>query len=143
MRKAKQIWSVVLCVVAFAIVVAIPVSAETVSEVIYDSKAEGPAISGKQAKKTTTGSMIYTADSYGSDGWSSDGDEWVYFRGRSSSGLTQVTESQRLNYTGYIRYGSLPYLSGYGVMGDYYRIAIQYDSSNPHQYVNLYVTWTP
>ena len=143
MRKKKRIWSVVLCAIAVAIMFAIPASAETGSEVIYDSKDGVATVSGSQAKKTTGGSMVYSAEPYTSDGWSSDGDEWVYFRGRSSSGLTQVTESQRLNYTGRTRYGSLPYLSGYGVMGDYYRIAIQYDSSNPYQYVNLYVTWTP
>ena len=53
-----------LCVVAFAIVVAIPASAETGSEVIYDSKDGVATVSGSQAKKTTGGSMVYSAEPY-------------------------------------------------------------------------------
>ena len=37
----------------------------------------------------------------------------------------------------------MPYLSGYGTVGTYYKLAIEYDNDNPYKYVDLYVTWTP
>ena len=39
--------------------------------------------------------------------------------------------------------GTMPYLSGYGTVGTYYKLAIEYDNDNPYKYVDLYVTWTP
>lgn len=77
-----------------------------------------------------------------SDGWSTNSDEYVYFRGRSIGG-SQATALAYQNYYGTMREGNLTYLSGYGSVGSYYKMAIEYSNDNPYQYVYLNVGWAP
>jgi len=96
----------------------------------------------RERKKERSGNYNYSASPYTSDGWSARGDEWVYIRGRSQTGA-QATQSAHINYTGRQKDGSLTYLSGYGALNGYYRVAIEYDNNNPYQYVYLAVSWNP
>lgn len=124
---------------------ALPASAaNSATETMYASMNGGATVSSQSARKNVTrDSMYYQAKAATSDGWNTSGNEWVYFRGRSSSGAVQVTELAHRNYYGSLRTGYMTYLNGYGSVGSYYKIAIQYDSSNPYQYVRLSVGWAP
>ena len=123
---------------------AVAASATEVSENLENWKVNGSAtVSTKSAKKTVGGAMFFAAKPYTSDGWNTSGNEWVYFRGRDSSGSNWATDLSHLNYTGYEKMNYMSYLSGYGTMGYYYKMAIQYDSSNPYSYVKLTVRWNP
>ena len=140
--KIKRLLAVCLAAIMMVSALAIPASAATGKGEMYASIGGGATVSNTSVVKGTVGSYSYTADSMGSGGWSTSGDEWVYFRGRSSSG-TQATSLGHRNYYGAQVSGNLSYYSGYGSVGTYYKIAIEYDSDNPYQYVDLYVTWTP
>lgn len=122
--------------------IALPASAATGSGEMYASLNGGPTVSNTSVRKSSSGSYAYTAKPYSSGGWSSKGDEWVYFRGRSSSGA-QATGLHHRAYYGSTVTGTIPYLSGYGTVGTYYKLAIEYDNDNPYKYVDLYVNLDP
>ena len=103
---------------------------------------QGATLSANSARKDSSGSFAVTPAPYGSDGWSSKGDEYVYSRGRTASG-EQATALSRSSYNGVASTKWLNYLSGKAKIGSYYKVAIEYDNSNPYEYVDLIVTWTP
>ena len=121
---------------------AVPASAASHRENLKAYIYGGAVVSSVSAKKERSGNYNYSASPYTSDGWSARGDEWVYIRGRHQN-YAQATNFARINYTGRQKDGSLTYLSGYGKMNDYYRVAIEYDNNNPYQYVYLAVSWNP
>lgn len=143
--KAKKLFAIMLAMVLMVSALAIPASAaNSAVEEMYASMGGGATVSSQSAKKNVTrDSMYYNAKSASSDGWNTSGNEWVYFRGRSASGKVQVTELAHRNYYGNLREGYMTYLNNYGSVNSYYKIAIQYDSSNPYQYVRLTVGWAP
>ena len=67
--------------------------------------------------------------------------EYVNIRGRSPSNK-YATSVEQVNseYVGQIK---LPYLDGYGQMGYFYRMAVQYDNNNPYTHLELTVSWSP
>lgn len=142
MTKVKRIMNMVLATLMMAACVALPASANTVSETMTARINGGSTISSAASTKQRTGNMTYSALPSGSDGWSSQGDEWVYFRGRSGSNSSQATALDHRNYAGSMVNGSLKYYDGYGLMNYPYKMAISYDNSNPYQYVRLAVAWT-
>lgn len=103
----------------------------------------GATVSSASAEKTAVGKFFFTARANTSDGWNTSGNEWVYFRGRSAKNNAQATKLVHRNYYGEQVRDYMGYLSGYGTLGTNYRIAIEYDNSNPYEYVNLRMTWTP
>ena len=103
---------------------------------------QGATVSSNSAKKTASGRFALTPTPYGSDGWSSKGDEYVYFRGRTDSG-EQATVLRRKSYNGTSSTEWINYLSGKASVGSYYKVAIEYDNTNPYEYVDLIVTWVP
>lgn len=103
---------------------------------------QGATVSSNSAKKTASGRFAVTPTPYGSDGWSSKGDEYVYFRGRTDSG-EQATVLRRKSYNGTSSTEWMNYLSGKASVGSYYKVAIEYDNTNPYEYVDLIVTWVP
>lgn len=143
--KAKKFFVIMLVMALMVSVLAIPASAaNSAVETMYAEIYGGATVSTQSARKNVTrDSLYYNAKAASSDGWSTAGDEWVYFRGRNSSGSLQATELDCRNYYGSLREGYLGYLSGYGNVGAYYKMAIQYASDNPYQYVRLDVGWAP
>lgn len=141
MIKKRMLALLSAAILCFSMV-AIPASAATGSGEMYASIGGGATVSNTAVLKSKTGSFGYTAKPYTSDGWSSQGDEWVYFRGRSEAG-SQATGLHHRAYYGVTVSGTLPYNSGFGYVGSRYKIAIEYDNENPYKYVDLYVTWTP
>ena len=103
---------------------------------------QGATVSSNSAKKTASGRFAVTPTPYGSDGWSSKGDEYVYFRGRTDSG-EQATVLRRKSYNGTSSTEWINYVSGKASVGSYYKVAIEYDNTNPYEYVDLIVTWVP
>ena len=101
------------------------------------------ANSALENMKAAVGKFFFTARANTSDGWNTSGNEWVYFRGRSAKNNAQATKLVHRNYYGEQVRDYMGYLSGYGTLGTNYRIAIEYDNSNPYEYVNLRMTWTP
>lgn len=142
MTKVKRVMNMVLATLMMAACVALPASANTVLETMTARINGGSTISSTSSTKQRPGNMIYSARPASSDGWSSQGDEWVYFRGRSGTNSTQATTLDHRNYVGSSVNGSLGYYSGYGLMNNPYKMAISYDNSNPYEYVRLIVGWT-
>ncbi len=141
MTKVKRVMNMVLATLMMAACVALPASANTASEIMTARINGGSTISSNSSIKERTGDMIYAALASGSDGWSTKGDEWVYFRGRSGTNSTQATELAHLSYHGRTITGDLAYYANYGLMGYPYKMAISYDNSNPYEYVRLSVAW--
>lgn len=144
--KIKRVLSICFATVILACSFSLTASADDgyAIENMYARINGGATVSSASATKgSTRDSMFYQATAASANGWSDSGDEWVYFRGRSASGSVQVTELAHRNYYGSLQTGYMTYLSGYGSLGSKYKIAIQYDSTNPYQYVNLRVGWAP
>ena len=149
--RTKKLAILFLSMIVMLSAVAIPVSAKTIAEppgyAIEELCAKingGATVSSQSAmKKTDRDSMYFNARSATADGWNTSGNEWVWFRGRSASGTVQVTEAALKNYYGSLVEDYLTYLYGYGSVGSYYRIAIEYDNENPYEYVVLDVGWAP
>lgn len=145
--KVKKMLAICLGSVLLLFTMALPVSAASPNyaiEELYASLTSGSQLSSQTARKNIErNSMYYTAKAANADGWSTKGDEWVYFRGRSLTGANQATELAHRNYYGSSVDGYMTYFSGYGYVGERYRIAISYDSNNPYQYVRLRVGWAP
>lgn len=141
--KKKRLLTAILAMAIMVSAVAIPASAtDYVIETLRADMGGGATVSSKVSKKTLTRrSMFYNALAATSDGWSKKGDEYVYFRGRSSNGSTRVTDLARRNYSGTARSGNMKYASGYGYVGHKYKIAIEYDNNNPYDFVRLTVGW--
>lgn len=140
MLKKRLIAGVAACLMA--------VSAFSMSASAYGQERmiariyQGATVSSNSAKKTASGRFAVTPTPYGSDGWSSKGDEYVYFRGRTDSG-EQATVLRRKSYNGTSSTEWINYLSGKASVGSYYKVAIEYDNTNPYEYVDLIVTWVP
>lgn len=67
--------------------------------------------------------------------------EYVNIRGRSpSNAYATSVEQTNSPDAGDIH---LYYLDGYGQMGSYYKMAVQYDNNNPYTHLELTVTWSP
>lgn len=126
-----------------ALLLAPTASAATRTEILRATIYGGADVSSYSAKKERSGNFTFTVKPSGAGGWSIKGDEIVWFRGRDFVGNTQATEATTRTYRGSIVSGSLKYHSGYGKIGDYYKMAIQYDNANPYEWVNLEVSWTP
>lgn len=141
----RKFFIAVLAMMLLVSVAAIPASAANYAqERMYASIGGGATVSSQNARKNVTrNSMYYNAYAASSDGWNTQGNEYVYFRGRNWNGTVQVTDLALRNYYGTTREGNLTYFSGQGIVGDYYKIAIQYASDNPYQYVDLMVGWAP
>lgn len=140
--KLKRTFASIASALMLMTAVALPASAAVKNAVLYASINGGATVSSVSAKKESAGNFTFVAQPNSSDGWSSQGDEWVYFRGRSSDGA-QATSLAHKSYSGTKVDGQLGYYSGYGLIGTYYKMAIEYDSNNPYEYVNLYVSWIP
>ena len=140
--KLRRFLAAIGTVLMLMTAAAIPASAATAYQHLTARINGGATVSSNVAEKTTTGLFAYTASPSTSDGWNSNGSEWVYIRGRSSGG-SQATGLAHRNYYGYVVSGTLPYLSGFGSLNSYYKIAIEYDNDNPYEYVNLHMIWTP
>lgn len=140
MLKKRLIAGVAACLMA--------VSAFSMSASAYAQERmiariyQGATVSSNSARKTSSGSFAVTPAPNGSDGWSSKGDEYVYSRGRTASGA-QATVLNRSAYNGVASTKWLNYLSGKASVGSYYKVAIEYDNTNPYEYVDLIVTWVP
>lgn len=140
MLKKRLIAGVAACLMA--------VSAFSMSASAYGQERmiariyQGATVSSNSAKKTASGRFAVTPTPYGGDGWSSKGDEYVYFRGRTDSG-EQATVLRRKSYNGTSSTEWINYLSGKASVGSYYKVAIEYDNTNPYEYVDLIVTWVP
>ena len=141
MLKKRLIAGVAACLMAvsaFSISASAYSALENMKATIYG----GATVSSASAMKSATGKFHFTARANTSDGWNTSGNEWVYFRGRSANNA-QATQLAHRNYYGEQVRDYMGYLSGYGRVSTYYKIAIEYDNSNPYEYVNLKVTWTP
>lgn len=66
--------------------------------------------------------------------------EYVNLRGRTPSGA-KATELGTTNEPG--ETVNLYYLNGYGAQGTYYKLAVQYASSNPYTHLDLTCSWMP
>lgn len=143
--KAKKLFAIMLAMVLMVSALAIPASAaNSAVEEMYAEIYGGATVSSQSARKNVTrNSLYYNAKAASSDGWNTSGNEWVYFRGRNGAGTVQATNYERRNYYGTLREGYLTYFSGYGSVGSYYKMAIEYDNDNPYQYVLLDVGWAP
>ena len=143
--KVKKIYAIMMALVLMVSAFSIPASAagyaiENMSARIYG----GARVSSQSAQKNNTNyEFYYNASPKTSDGWSTAGNEWVYFRGRNADGSQRATELDHRNYTGRLVEGYLLYEAGHGVVGAYYKMAIEYDNNNPYEYVNLSVGWAP
>lgn len=143
MKKGKRLVALFSVLVMMVSIMAIPASADVAQERLKARIYGGAVVSSKSAKKVASGNFTYMAAPYGSDGWSPNSDEWVYVRGRTLSSA-QATTLDRISYNGIsTKSRSLSYLSGSGIQGNSYRIAIEYDNNNPYEWVNLTMTWTP
>lgn len=142
--RFKRMIATVLSSVMLMTAVAVPASAASRTQ--YNMVARingGRTVSDASARKDSGGGMWYGANRSNTGGWSDKGNEWVYFRGRNASGSYGATDVIRRNYTGSRCTGVMSYLTGYGFIGNYYRIAIEYDNDNPYEYVELNVEWIP
>lgn len=139
----KRILRLLLCGLMVALLLAPTASAATRTEILRAKIYGGADVSAYSAKKEKTGSLYFTAKPSGAGGWSAKGDEVVWFRGRDFASGTQATEVTSRAYRGSAATGNLSYLSSHGKIGDYYKMAIQYDNTNPYEWVNLEVSWTP
>lgn len=96
--KLKRLFTGVLSAIMLMSAIALPASAATGSGEMYASLNGGPTVSNTSVRKSSSGNYAYTAKPYSSGGWSSKGDEWVYFRGRSSSGAQATGLHHRAYY---------------------------------------------
>lgn len=140
MLKKRLIAGVAACLMA--------VSAFSMSASAYGQERmiariyQGATVSSNSARKTSAGNYAVTPSPNGSDGWSNKGDEWVFVRGRTAAGQ-HATELGHYAYRGTATIKWLSYLSGKANVGSYYKVAIEYDNTNPYEYVDLIVTWVP
>lgn len=100
----------------------------------------GSVVSSKTATKEISGPMWSNArkQTGSSVNWLSS--EYVNLRGRTNSGV-KCTSLGKTNTPGETVY--LYYNSGYGTLYQPYRIAVQYDNSNPYTHLELTVCWSP
>lgn len=143
--KLKRFFVIAMAMAMLVSAMALPANAaNNAMEKMRANIYGGATVSSQSARKNVIrSSLYYNATPASSDGWSTKGDEYVYFRGRNSSGTSQATDLALRNYYGTMREGNLTYLSGYGSVGSYYRMAIEYANDNPYQYVYLNVGWAP
>jgi len=100
----------------------------------------GSVLSSSSARKddATNYMVTYVCKRSGSTvNWFSS--EKVNLRGRTSAGA-QCTILGTINTPGS---SVLDYTSGYGYVGSYYKLAVQYASSNPYTHLDLTATWYP
>ena len=142
MLKKRLIAGMAACLMAVS-AFSVSASANSALENMKATIYGGATVSSASAEKTAVGKFFITARANTSDGWNTSGNEWVYFRGRSAKNNAQATKLVHRNYYGEQVRDYMGYLSGYGTLGTNYRIAIEYDNSNPYEYVNLRMTWTP
>lgn len=140
--KLKRMIVCFVSAVMLMTAIALPASAETRTATMYASINSGATLSSRSAKKESGGSFAFSASPNSSSGWSTKGDEWVYFRGRTAGG-SQATSLLHKSYKGTKVSGLLEYYRCYGYIGSYYKMAIEYDNNNPYEYVDLYVRWIP
>lgn len=140
MRRLKKLFAVGLAVMSLA-TSAMPAMAQSRSENFFVYLNGGSVVSSGSAKKEVSGTMYtYTQERPGTSVEWVQGQETVNLRGRSSGGGTKVTALKQTKYSGA---NYLTYLSGYGTIGNYYKLAVQYDSDNPYQKLDLQCTWRP
>lgn len=144
-NRKKSILSVTLVILILIGAFSMPASAadpdEIYKENLYARIYGGATVSSSSAKKIYSGQFKYGCYKATADGWSSKGDEWIYLRGRNSTGTVQATGLAHMNFHGYQRSGSLSYLSGHGQMNTRYKVAIEYDNTNPYEYVVIETQW--
>lgn len=115
-------------------------AAQSATENFYVYINGGAVVSSKMAEKTGTGMMWVSIDKMAGSRVNWVSSETVNYRGRSPSGAQATTLGQTNKPTGTVKRG---YLSGYGSIGSYYRMAVQYDNSNPYTRLELTATWMP
>lgn len=142
-RKGKKvITAILLAAVTLSSAISVPVMADTSrTEKFYVYINGGSQVSSGSAKKAKSGTMYtYTRAIAGSNVTWVQGVETVNLRGRTQDGKTGVTSLGETSYQGPIY---LTYKYGYGTVGAYYRLAVQYASDNPYEKLELQCTWRP
>lgn len=136
----KKIAAAMAAVVCLAGTVVVPVMAETGIDTFYITKGGGSVVSSFSYKKEAAGGMFYTVkeNPKNSITWV-QGKEIVNLRGRTINN-TKCTGLASRSTRGS---GTMYYNSGYGKLNEFYRLAVQYDSSNPYTKLDLICTWTP
>ena len=131
MLKKRLIAGMAACLMAVS-AFSVSASANSALENMKATIYGGATVSSASAEKTAVGKFFFTARANTSDGWNTSG-----------KNNAQATKLVHRNYYGEQVRDYMGYLSGYGTLGTNYRIAIEYDNSNPYEYVNLRMTWTP
>jgi len=138
--KIKKLTAFVCAVLMMSSIFAISVSANIGYQRFRVYINGGAVVSSFAYTKSGIADSMYTyTNKYPgtSVNWLSS--ETVNLRGRTSSG-TKCTALGTRNTEG-SRY--LKYDPGYGRMNTAYKVAVQYDSSNPYTNLDLGVTWEP
>lgn len=139
--KLKRVMATLISVVSVLTIISTPVMAASRTETFYVYINGGSRVSSGAAKKSAAGKMKYNVvEAPGTSiGWA-QGVETVNLRGRTSGNEAGCTSLGQTRYRGE---GWLSYDSGHGTVGTFYKIALQYASSNPYTHLELQCTWTP
>lgn len=136
----KKLTAFTCAIMMMCSVLAIPVNAASKTENFHVYINGGSVVSSGTAKKDDSLNYMYTYTSKRSGttvNWVSS--ETVNLRGRTSSGTKCTALGTRTSPGA----RNLTYSSGYGYKGNYYRVAVQYDNSNPYTHLDLTVKWIP
>lgn len=137
----KKMVALVLAASTLMSSISVPVMADSRTENFFVYLNGGSVVSSGSAKKTVAGAMYtYTRERPGTSITWVQGEETVNLRGRSAGGTTGVTSLGETSYAGATY---LSYYSGYGKIGSYYKLAVQYASDNPYEKLDLQSTWRP
>lgn len=138
--KIKKIVTLFLTALTLTSFATTPVMAAKRTETFYVYLGGGSKVSSGSAKKDVGGGMWYEVkEAPGSTITWVQGVETVNLRGRTFGG-TQCTNLAQRSTRGK---GTMSYFSGYGTIGSYYKLAVQYDSSNPYEHLELQCSWIP
>lgn len=136
----KKILSSILATTGAICLMTTPVFAQSVTESFYIIKNGGPDVSSKSALKELPYSMSFSVSRRpGTDVKWKEGVEYVYSRGRTNDG----GRCTKLAHYAYSNTYSVTYDPGHGTIGKKYRLAMEYDSSNPGTHLDLQARWTP
>lgn len=138
--RLKKALSTIMATLALTFCVTVPVLAEQKTETFHVYLGGGSDVSSQSARKDVGGGMWYNVkEAPGTSITWVQGVETVNLRGRTSAGTKCTALAQRSTRGT----GIMKYYSGYGVMGNRYKIAVQYDSDNPYQHLELQCSWIP
>ncbi|MDD3278589.1 MAG: hypothetical protein PHG16_06855 [Lachnospiraceae bacterium] len=138
--RIKRVLATVLTSLTVASLAITPVMAAQRTETFYVYLGGGSKVSSGSAVKDVGGGMWYSVkEAPGTTITWVQGVETINLRGRTSGGTQCTTLAQRSTRGS----GIMSYFSGYGSIGSYYKMAVQYDDSNPYQHLELQCSWIP